>query len=94
MHRNVEALIGRLATDPELQRRFNEQPLEALLAERLELTDVELAALAATDAEALRTFSASLDTRLRKAPRTAETRPAGNETHTESERDSNKETER
>ncbi len=70
MHKNVETLIGRLATDPTLRRRFAEGPL-AVLAELaaagLELTGVELRALAAIDLESLRAFASSLDRRLRKA---------------------------
>jgi len=70
MHRNVETLIGRLATDPKLRRRFAEKPiavLEELCTQGIELTDVEIEALAATDPQALRCFSDSLDRRLRKA---------------------------
>lgn len=67
MHRNVEVLIGRLATDSALQRRFARQPREALAIQGLELTEVERAALAALDPEALRAFSAALDARLRRA---------------------------
>jgi len=70
MHKNVERLLGRLATDSELRRRFAADP-EALLRELaesgLEFTEVELAALATTDPEALRWFAAALDARLRKA---------------------------
>ena len=77
MHRNVERLIGRLATDPELRRRFAEQPFEALREQGLELTQVEIAALAATDAEAFRAFADALDARLRKASLAAESRPRG-----------------
>jgi hypothetical protein len=71
MHKHVEQLLGRLATDPKLRRRFAANP-EALLRELaesgLELTEVELEALATTDPEALRSFAAALDARLRKAP--------------------------
>jgi len=71
MHRNVEVLIGRLATDPKLRRRFAAYP-EALLRELadggLELTEIELEALAETDPAALRSFAAALDARLRKTP--------------------------
>lgn len=70
MHRNVETLIGRLATDPKLRRRFAETPtvvLEELSGQGLELTSVELAALAAMDPKALHSFAGSLDRRLRKA---------------------------
>ena len=68
MHRNVELLIGRLATDPEFRRRFTAQPLEALRGEALELTGVEIAAIAATDPDAVAAFAESLDARLRRAP--------------------------
>lgn len=67
MHRNVEVLIGRLATDPELQRRFARRPREALATQGLELSEVERTALAALDPRALRAFSAALDARLRRA---------------------------
>lgn len=71
MHKNVELLIGRLATDPKLRRRFAANP-EALLRELaqsgLELNEIELEALATTDPEAIRRFAAALDARLRKAP--------------------------
>jgi hypothetical protein len=70
MHKNVETLIGRLATDPALRRRFAEGP-SAVLAELaesgLELTSVELQALAAIDAESLHAFASSLDRRIRRA---------------------------
>lgn len=71
MHKSVEVLIGRLATDPELQRRFAEQPFAVLHEQRLELTEVEIAALAALDPDDLRAFTAALDQRLRKAVRLA-----------------------
>ena len=81
MHRNVERLIGRLATDPMLLRRFEESP-RALLAEMssqgFELSVVECEALAATDPEAVRSFAGSLDRRLCKASLTsAPDGPAG-----------------
>lgn len=91
MHRNVEVLIGRLATDPELLRRFVEQPFEALRGQQLELSPVELAALAATDPEAIRAFAQALDARLRRAARAVETRPTSGETHHPSEPDHEKE---
>jgi hypothetical protein len=76
MHRNVELLIGRLATDPKLRRRFAANPEAVLreLSERgLELSEVELEALATTNPEAFRSLAGALDARLRKAPSTAET---------------------
>lgn len=71
MHRNVELLIGRLITDPRLRHRFVNDATGVLREFRdqgLELTDIELAALAAIDPEALRAFAASIDRRLCKAP--------------------------
>jgi len=87
MHKNVEVLIGRLATDPALQRRFAEQPLQVLAEQRLELSEIEIAALLATDPAALRAFSEALDTRLRKA----DLRPANGDHPVESPADSGKE---
>lgn len=80
MHRNVEQLLGRLATDPELRRRFAANPervLRELVGAGLELTEVELAALAATRPESIHSFAAALDARLRRAV------PAGDATPTD-----------
>jgi len=69
-HRNVETLIGRLATDPLVRRRFIEDPaavLREVQEEGCELTAVEVDALAATDPEVLRWFAQSIDRRIRKA---------------------------
>ena len=88
MHKHVELLIGRLATDPGLQRRFAEQPFELLDDLRLELTPVEIEALVATDPEAIRAFSAALDTRLRKASLSTESARTSRNTTTESHGDS------
>jgi hypothetical protein len=69
-HRHVENLIGRLATDPGLRRRFAEDPagiLRELKDQGYELTRVELDALASTDADALRSFAETLDRRIRRA---------------------------
>jgi hypothetical protein len=68
-HRNVETLIGRLATDPALRRRFG---LDAAAVVRefreqgYELTPVELEALASTNVDAIRSFAGALDRRIRK----------------------------
>jgi hypothetical protein len=94
MHRNVEALIGRLATDPELQRRFAEHPLEVIEEQRLELTAIEIGALARLDPEVLRAFTAALDARLRRASDPTATRTAGGETPEGSRGDPRKEMER
>ena len=69
-HRNVETLIGRLATDPAFRRRFAHDAtavLQELREQGYELTLVELDALASTDADAIRSFADALDRRLRKA---------------------------
>lgn len=69
MHKNVELLIGRLATDSKLRRRFAASPeavLRELVESGLELTQIELAALAATAPEALGALAAALDARLRR----------------------------
>ena len=69
-HRNVETLIGRLATDPMLRRRFIQDPaavLGELRDQGVELTPIEIEALASTDPGALRAFAASIDRRIRKA---------------------------
>jgi hypothetical protein len=67
MHKHVEVLIGRLATDSRLQSRFARRPNEVLREQGLELTEIEIEALAATDPEAFRTLTAALDARLRRA---------------------------
>jgi hypothetical protein len=69
-HRNVETLIGRLATDPLLRRRFAADPtavLDELRASGCELTPVELEALASTSADAIEAFAGGLDRRIRRA---------------------------
>lgn len=69
-HRNVETLIGRLATDPVFRRRFVADPvalLDELRARGYELTLVELEALASTKADAIETFADALDRRIRRA---------------------------
>lgn len=91
MHKNVELLIGRLATDPELQRRFAEQPLEAIRGERLELSAIEVEALAAIDPAAFRALADALDPRLKKASLASERRAAGSETTTTTQPSSMKE---
>ena len=68
MHKNIEVLIGRLATDSKLRARFAEDAralLQELVERGLELTGVEIDALARTAPDALRVFAASLDRRLR-----------------------------
>lgn len=69
-HRHVETLLGRLATDPALRRRFAEDRealLDELRSHGYELTPIELEALASTEPNAIDRFARSLDERLRKA---------------------------
>jgi hypothetical protein len=69
-HRNVETLLGRLATDSVLRRRFSDDPtavLRELKDHGYELTAVELEALASTNADAIRSFANALDRRIRRA---------------------------
>ncbi|HTM33682.1 MAG TPA: Os1348 family NHLP clan protein [Vicinamibacterales bacterium] len=70
--RNVERLIGQLATDPGLRRRFSKDAagvIAELLEQGCELTGVEIDALASIDSRALSAFAASLDGRLRRLER-------------------------
>jgi pimeloyl-ACP methyl ester carboxylesterase len=70
-HRNVEILIGKLATDPALGRRFASDPaavLTELQRQGFELTQVEIDALSSTDVEAIQTITRALDRRIRKIP--------------------------
>ena len=63
-------VLGRLATDECLRERFASEAaraLEDLLAQGLELSPVEIAALVALDPRALERFAAALDPRLQKA---------------------------
>jgi hypothetical protein len=69
-HRGVEIVLGRLATDEAMRRRFRQSPsaaLRELLALGIELSAVELAALQSLDPSALSRFAQALDPRLQKA---------------------------
>jgi hypothetical protein len=74
--RNVEVVIGRLATDEALRERFRQDPadeLRRLEGEGLELAPVERQALLGLRPTALERFAETLDPRLQKAtlhPRT------------------------
>lgn len=67
--RNVEAILGRLATDEGLRRRFREDRaavLDELAAGGQELTPVERRALLGLDFESCERFAGGLDPRLQK----------------------------
>ena len=66
----VEMIFGKLATDEEMRRRFEADPLGtlAVLAERgLELTRAECEAIVATKTELFTRLSEAIDPRLQKA---------------------------
>lgn len=69
-HASVERVIGRLATDEALRRRFARDPqatLEEIVAGGgLELTPCERQALASVDPARLRDFAEALDGRIQK----------------------------
>jgi hypothetical protein len=68
--RNVETFLGRLVTHPIVRRRFADAPalvLREFQQEGYELTAIELDALAATKADAIRSFAESIDRRIRRA---------------------------
>jgi hypothetical protein len=67
--RNVEQVIGRIVTDEGFRRRFEEKPFEALfeiVASGVELTTVELQALARMDPTVVTRFADALDPRIQK----------------------------
>lgn len=84
MHKHVEILIGRLATDPGALSHFARHPHAVIGEMGLELTAVEVAALVGINIDALRVFSATLDVRLRKAPSTVENHSMNLKTEAES----------
>jgi hypothetical protein len=68
--RGVEIVLGRLATDEAIRRRFQQSPglaLRELLAMGIELSAVEMLALESLDASAVQRFAQALDPRLQKA---------------------------
>jgi hypothetical protein len=67
--RNVESFLGRIATDPEMRRRFARDPHDAVSGfqeEGHELTAVEARALHALRLDAVERFAASLDARIQR----------------------------
>jgi hypothetical protein len=68
--KSVEVLIGRLATDERLRRRFATDPddvVRLFLSEGHLLSAVEAKALVLLDAAALDRFARAVDSRLQKA---------------------------
>jgi hypothetical protein len=74
VHRHIELVIGRLATDEDFRRAFKGDPRRTLseAAERgLALSTTEVAALLATDQTLWERIAVELDSRLQKASFTA-----------------------
>jgi hypothetical protein len=68
--KNVELIIGKLATDEEFRLLFRADPdrtVKELVERGTELTRSEVAALVATDTRAFEKVAESLDPRLQKA---------------------------
>lgn len=67
--KNVEIVIGRLATDEEARERFLDDPAAAIAALRdsVELSAIEAEALVATPRQPLEALARALDPRLQKA---------------------------
>lgn len=79
-HKNVEILIGKLASDEDLRRQFLADPLATIRAleseHGFEFTPVEVDALQSLDQAALQRLARGLDPRLQKASlHTAPARP-------------------
>lgn len=67
--RSVEAVVGRLATDEAFRLRFvagRAAVLRDLVAQGVELTPVEVEAIAGLDLEACEEFARRLDPRIQK----------------------------
>jgi hypothetical protein len=65
----VERIIGLLATDEGLRRRFRKNPraaLQEMLARGLELNECELTSLASLDVHEVMRFARAIDPRLQK----------------------------
>ena len=64
--RAVEQTLGRLLTDEEFRGAFERDPARTATAAGFELTEVELAALAAVPSGAVASWSEHLDGRIRR----------------------------
>ena len=70
MQRNIERLIGRLATDEDFRNAFRRNPQQTLVdaaAWGLDLSAIEVDAMLATDQMLWDRIAAELDSRLQKA---------------------------
>ncbi|MGH9462871.1 MAG: Os1348 family NHLP clan protein [Vicinamibacteria bacterium] len=67
--RNVQQVIGRLVTDEAFRRRFEESPgaaLAEMIVGGMELTAIELLALASIDRRYVAQFAEAIDPRIQK----------------------------
>ena len=67
--RNVQQVIGRLVTDEAFRHRFEESPgvaLAEMIVNGLELTTIELLALASLDRRVVARFAEAIDPRIQK----------------------------
>ena len=67
--KNVQQVIGRLVTDEAFRHRFEESPgsaLAELIVNGLELTTIELLALASLDRQVVARFAEAIDPRIQK----------------------------
>jgi hypothetical protein len=77
--KNVDLIIGRLATDEEFRRLFQRDPGHAvreLMEHGTDLTRSEVSALVATDASVFDRVAETLDPRLQKASLRSGTSPS------------------
>src|SRR5262245_50080169 len=68
--RNVETVLGRLATDPDLLHRFQRDPhavIRELSEQGYALTSIEVEAVAGTESITVAALAARLDARIRRA---------------------------
>lgn len=76
-HKTVQAIIGRILTDDELRAQFMASPLETLTSLRdmgLDLTTVEIEALADTDHQLWQSGPEWIDSRLQRCGLVTRTR--------------------
>ena len=69
--RNVQQVIGRLVTDEAFRHRFEESPgaaLAEMIVRGLELTSIELLALASIDRSVVARFAEAIDPNRRHRP--------------------------
>lgn len=68
--KNVEIIIGKLATDEEFRQQFQTDPAKTVLELKdrgFDLTPAEVSALVTTDVSALERAAESIDPRLQRA---------------------------